>query len=117
MKKLNYILLKIIISSVAGVCTARPLNQGSTVQLRCNFTLAREQFTCTLKPFTRARVELLVASVYYPRATQARLLDDLRELFLTWLRMLTVIDHHSVLRLVLGLVSCSQNLCHRALIH
>ena len=53
---------------------------------------------------------------YYPRGTHARLLDDLWELFLTWLRMLTVIDHHNVLRLVLRLVSRNQNLCHRALI-
>ena len=54
---------------------------------------------------------------YYPRATHARLLDDLRELFLTWLCMLTVIDHHNVLRLVLRLVSRSRNLRHRVLIH
>ena len=54
---------------------------------------------------------------YYPQGTHARLLDDLRVLFQTWLRMLTIIDHHNVLRLVLGLVSRSQYLCHRALIH
>ena len=38
----------------------------ATVQLRCNFTLACEQFTRTLEPFTRARVELLMASVLLP---------------------------------------------------
>ena len=54
---------------------------------------------------------------YYLQGTHERLLDDLQELLLTWLRMLTVIDHRNVLRLVLGLVSRSQNLCHRALIH
>ena len=27
-----------------------------TVQFRCNFTLAREQFIRTLEPFTRARI-------------------------------------------------------------
>ena len=43
-----------------------------TVQLRCYFTLVREQFTLTLEPFTPARIELLMASVLlYPRATHA----------------------------------------------
>ena len=37
-----------------------------TVQLRCNFTLAREQFTRTLEQFTQARIELLLASVLLP---------------------------------------------------
>ena len=54
---------------------------------------------------------------YSSRATHARSLDDLQELYMIWLSMLTVIDHHNVLRLVLGLVSRSQNLCHRALIY
>ena len=63
-----------------------------TVQLRFNFMLAHKQFTRTLEPFTRACIELLVASVFYLRATHARLLDDLWGLFLTWLRMLTIID-------------------------
>ena len=58
-----------------------------------------------------------VASVLVPQGTHARLLDNLRELFLTWLRMLPALDHHNVLRLVLGLVSRSQNLCHSALIY
>ena len=55
--------------------------------------------------------------LYYPRLTHARLFNNLWGLFLTWLRMLTVIDHHNVLRLVLVLVSRSQNLCHRTLTH
>ena len=33
------------------------------VQLRCNLTLTCEQFTHTLKQFTQARIELLMASV------------------------------------------------------
>ena len=36
------------------------------VQLRCNFTLACEQFTSTLELLTRALVELLVTSVLIP---------------------------------------------------
>ena len=86
-------------------------------QLRCNFTLEREQFTRTLEPFTRAHIELLMVSVLLPVSNSRKIIRYLRELFLTWLRMSTVIDHHNVLRLVLGLVSRSQNLCHRALIH
>ena len=87
------------------------------VQLRCNFMLTREQFTRTLEPFTRVHIEPLVASVLLPASNSRRLLDDIQELFLTWLCMLTIIDHHNVLKLALGLVSHSQNLCHRALIH
>ena len=31
-----------------------------TVKLRCNFTLAREKFTCILEKFTHTRIELLM---------------------------------------------------------
>ena len=52
------------------------------VQFRCNFTLTHEQFTCTL-------MGLLVACALLPtRNSHARLLDNLKEYFLTWLHML-----------------------------
>ena len=96
----------------------------STVQLRCKFTLAREQFTQTLEQFTqtleqftRARIESLVACALLPARNSRKIIRRSRELFLTWLRMLTGIDHYNFLRLVLQLVSHSQNLCHMVLIH
>ena len=46
----------------------------ATVQLRCNFTLAREQFTRTLEQFTRARVELHVASVLLPARNSCKII-------------------------------------------
>ena len=54
------------------------------VQFRCNFTLAHEQFTCTLEQFTHTRTELLVACALLPvrnshRRTHTGLLDDFRE--------------------------------------
>ena len=36
------------------------------VQLRCNFTLACEQFTHTLEQFTHTRIELLMACALLP---------------------------------------------------
>ena len=64
-----------------------------TVQHRCNFTLAREIYSNSYRATRTWQV------FYYPRGTHARLLDDdLRELFLTWLRTLTIIDHHNLLR-------------------
>ena len=45
-----------------------------TVQLRCNFTLAHEQFIHTLEPFTRARIELLVASVLLPMRNSRKII-------------------------------------------
>ena len=46
----------------------------STVQLRSNFTLTREQFTHTLEPFTRARIELFVASVLLPTRNSRKII-------------------------------------------
>ena len=62
------------------VCLSKILSPKATatnwlmVQLRCNFTLAREQFTCTLKQFTQTHTELLVACAFitHEELTQLR---------------------------------------------
>ena len=46
----------------------------ATVQLRCNFTLAREQFTHTLEPFTPAHIEILMASVLLPASNSSKII-------------------------------------------
>ena len=95
--------------------------QLHTVQLRCNFTLARQQFTRTLEQFTHTRIELLVACALLPvwnshkiiRWSSGGVFDTVMYVSIQF----NVIDHHNVHRLVLGLISRSRNLCHRALIH
>ena len=81
------------------------------VQLRCNFTLAHKQFTRT----HIARATHDVCFINHEELTQ-RLLDDLQEWFCNTVTHIilryNVIDHHNIHRLVLGLVSHSQNLCH-----
>ena len=46
----------------------------ATVQLRCSFMLALEKFTRTLEPFTRARIELLVAGVLLPASNSRKII-------------------------------------------
>ena len=101
-----------IIKGLATVCT---------VQLRCNFTLAREPFTCTFVQFTCICTELFMVCALLPTRNLCKIIRwssgvvfDTGEHVSLWYH---VIDHHNVHRLVLRLVSCSQNLCHRALIH
>ena len=95
------------------------------VQLRCNFTLALERFTHTREQLTHTHIELLMMSVLLPTRNSHKIMiwssgvvsDTVTHVNLGYY----VIDHHNihklVLELVLELVSCSQNLCHRALIH
>ena len=45
-----------------------------TVQLRCNFTLTRKQFICTLKQFTQACIELLVACALLPARNSCKII-------------------------------------------
>ena len=45
-----------------------------TVQLRCNFILTHEQFTRTLKQFTRARIELLVVCALLPARNSCKII-------------------------------------------
>ena len=92
-----------------------------TVQLRCNFILACEWFTRTLKQFTYIHIELLMVCALLLTRNSCKIIrwssrvvsDTVTHASLGY----HVIDHHNVHRLVLGLVSHSQNLCHRALIH
>ena len=112
------------------------------VQLRYNFTLARQQFTRTLEQFTHTLeqftrtleqfnrtleqfthtcIELLVACALLPvwnshkiiRWSSGVVFDTVTHVSIRY----NVIDHHYVHRLVLGLISRSRNLCHKALIH
>ena len=96
------------------------LNQ-QTVQLRCNFTLTREQFTSTPEQFTLARIKLLVVCALLPTRNSCKIIRwslglvfDMVTHANIWYN---VIDHHNILRLALGLVSRRQNLCCIALTH
>ena len=84
------------------------------VQLRCNFTLTREQFTCT-------HIELLMTCALLPTRNSSKIirwsLGVVFDIVTHVSFQYHVIDHHNVHRLVLRLVSRSRNLCHRALIH
>ena len=90
------------------------------VQLRCNFTLAREQFTRTLEQLIRTHIELLVTCALLSMRNSRKIIrsslgvafDTITHVSL-WYH---VIDYHNVHGLVLGLVSHSQNFCHRAII-
>ena len=46
----------------------------SMVQLRCKFTLTREQFTRTLEQFTQARIESLVACALLPARNSCKII-------------------------------------------
>ena len=89
----------------------------ATIQLRCNFTLACQQFTRILEQFTHTRIELLMECALLPMRNSHKII----RLSSTAFDMITlqyhVIDHRNVHRLVLRLVLHSQNLCHRALLH
>ena len=91
------------------------------VQLRCNFSLAHKQFTHTFEQFTCTCMELLMACALLPTRNSQKIIRWSSEVVFDMASHVSlryhVIDHHSVHRLVLGLVSHSQNLCHRALIH
>ena len=83
-------------------------------ELRCNFTLTRKQFIHT-------RIELLLVCALLPVRNLCKIIrwssgvvSDMGTHVSLWYH---VIDHHNLHRIVLGLVSHSQNLCHRALIH
>ena len=82
------------------------------VQLRCNYARVRAiySYSRAIYPSSYRATHGKCFITREPRGTHVSLLDDPRELFLIWSCMLTVIDHHNVLRLVLGLVSRSQNL-------
>ena len=93
------------------VCLVRALTTHmqiwSTVQLRCNFTLTCEQFTHT-------HMELLMVCALLPARNSHKIIrwssgvvsDTVTNVSLRY----HVIDHNNVHRLVLGLVSHSQNL-------
>ena len=85
-----------------------------TVQLRCNIKLARKQFTCT-------RMELLVACALSSVRNSHKINSLSSEVVSDTVMHISlgyhVTDHHNVHRIVLGLVSRRQNICHRALIY
>ena len=53
---------------------AQEFSMAPTVQFRCNFMLAHEQFTRTLEQFTRTRIELIVASVLLPARNSRKII-------------------------------------------
>ena len=108
-------------SLIMMICSFGHSSKGyiiATVQLRYNFTLPCEQFTHTLEQYTWTSIELLVVCGFLPARNSCKIIrwsSGVVSDMVTHVNF--VIDHRNVLRLVLGLVSRSQNLFHRALIH
>ena len=74
---------------IAWKCSlAKHVVSYATVQLRCNFTFAHEQFTCTSSNLLALVWSYLWRVLYNQRGTHTRLLDDLQQWFLTRLHML-----------------------------
>ena len=82
-----------------------------TVQLRCNFKLAHEQFTCT-------RMELLVTCDLLPMRNSHTIISLSSGVVSDMVMHISLgyhaTDHHNIHRIVLELVSHSQNIHHRA---
>ena len=77
-------------SNLKLLSSGKLLSLGATVQLRCNFTLAHEQFTHSFKQFTSTCMELRIRGMCFTHEKLIQLLDEVQEWILTQLRMLVL---------------------------